>query len=217
MVDRARNKITSLSSTERNRRDVEDRDEVHSVLLTRNDPQQIDGCSQSNREVILLRALSVVVGIGNPYRGDDAVGWAVIDGLKKKTQTIQLVKSQGDIAELIDIFSSYRVVILVDACQMNAPVGTWQRIDAHKQKIVEISPLTSTHGLSVTQAIALAKNISVLPPTLVLYVINGKNFSMNDGLSPAVAKSVEEVIQALLEEIRLCTNTVSSITSSVRS
>ena len=55
----ASKKITSLSSTERDRRDVEDRDDVHSVLLTRNDPQQIDSHSQSNREVISLRALSI--------------------------------------------------------------------------------------------------------------------------------------------------------------
>jgi hydrogenase maturation protease len=152
----------------------------------------------------------IVVGIGNPYRGDDAAGWAVIDGLMETAgSAIKLVKERGDIAELIEIFDHHKTVYLVDACQSGAPVGTWQRIDAHNQPIMDENPQTSTHGFSVSQAISLAKNLDQLPNKLILYLINGENYSVSEALSPSVAKSVDGVIKALLneEDIQSCMNT----------
>lgn len=152
----------------------------------------------------------VIVGIGNPYRGDDAAGWAVIDGLKEKTgSVIKLVKQRGDIAELIDTFAQHKNVYIIDACSSSDPVGTWKRIDVHKQSIVDENPQTSTHGFSLSQAISLAKNLRQLPNKLILYVINGDNYSISEILSPSVAISVECVINAILneEDIQSCMNT----------
>lgn len=55
---RACKELTSLSSTERGCRDVDDRDDGNSELLPRNDHQQIDGRSLPNRDVISLQALT---------------------------------------------------------------------------------------------------------------------------------------------------------------
>ncbi len=152
----------------------------------------------------------IIVGIGNPYRGDDAAGWAVIDGLKETAgSAIKLVKLQGDIAELIDIFAHHKSVYLVDACRSSELVGAWQRIDVHKQPIIEDNPQTSTHGFSLGQAISLAKNLDQLPNKLILYAINGMHYSISDELSPPVAKSVNSVIKAILNEgdIQSCMST----------
>src|SRR3972149_8960120 len=149
-----------------------------------------------------------IVGIGNRYRGDDAAGWAVIDKLIVTSKAIKLVKQKGDIAELIDFFAKYKSVYLVDACLSNAPVGSWQRIDLNKQTIIEDNLRTSTHGFSVSQAISLAKNLSELPTNFILYAINGDNYNIGDQLSLSVAKSVDQVVKALLneEDIKACMN-----------
>lgn len=152
----------------------------------------------------------IIVGIGNLYRGDDAAGWAVIDGLMEKVgSVIKLVKKRGDIFELIDIFGHYKTVYLVDACQSNASIGTWQRIDAQKQSVIEENPQTSTHGFSVSQAISLAKNLDQLPNKLIIYAINGDSYTISDKFSPSVAKSVDSVVNAILneEDIQSCMNT----------
>jgi len=65
----------------------------------------------------------IIVGIGNQYRGDDGVGLAVIDDLHNKLP-IKLVKSRGDISDLIDIFSHHDTVYLIDACLLDAPIGS---------------------------------------------------------------------------------------------
>ena len=56
--------IPSQSTAERDCQDVEDRDNVHNVLLTKNDPQQIDGRSQPNGEGIGLRVLRITIQRG---------------------------------------------------------------------------------------------------------------------------------------------------------
>lgn len=152
----------------------------------------------------------IIVGIGNPYRGDDAAGWAVIDGLQEvASSAIKLVKQRGDIAELIDIFAHHKSVYLVDACQSSDPLGAWQRIDVHQQPIPPENSQTSTHGFSISQAIALAKSLNQLPNKLIFYAITGENYSINAALSPLVAKSIGSVIKAILneEDIQSCMNT----------
>lgn len=152
----------------------------------------------------------IIVGIGNPFRGDDAAGWAVIDKLKETAgSAIKLVKQQGDIAELLDIFAHHKSVYLVDACSSNDLTSAWQRIDVHQQPIPPENSQTSTHGFGVSQAIALAKNLDQLPKKLILYAIPGKNYSVSSTLSPSVARSIDSVIKAILneEDIQSCMNT----------
>src|SRR3990167_1038643 len=97
-----------------------------------------------------------LIGIGNPYRGDDGAGWAVIDAIQGKLgSNIAVSKLRGDIADLLEHFKTHRTVYLVDACEGDAPVGTWQRIDALQDPLQLERTQTSTHGLSLTQAISL--------------------------------------------------------------
>lgn len=153
----------------------------------------------------------IIVGIGNPYRGDDAAGWAVIDALMERIGSIiKLVKQRGDIAELIDIFDQFKSVYLIDACQSQEPIGTWQRIDVKNQPITEGNSQTSTHGFSISQAISMAKNFNQLPDKLILYAISGDSYSISDKLSPPVARSIDLVVKAILneEDIQSCMNIV---------
>ncbi len=152
----------------------------------------------------------IIVGIGNPYRGDDAAGWAVIDKLAAKIgSAIKLVKQQGDVAELIDFFVHFKSVYLVDAGSWDAPIGSWQRIDVLKDPIPEETVQTSTHGFGAAQAISLARNLDQLPKKLIVYAINGGAYHISNELSGPVAKCIDSVAEAVLNEgdIHSCMNT----------
>lgn len=143
----------------------------------------------------------IVVGIGNPYRGDDAAGWAVIDALKDKVNnSVKLDKQRGDVAELLEIFGRYTKVFLVDAYLSSSAVGSWERINASKQTLPIENSQTSTHGLSVSQAIDLAKNLDMLPAKIIIYAIAGKHFKVSDSMSPIVAETIDQVVKELLKE-----------------
>ncbi len=154
----------------------------------------------------------VIVGIGNPYRSDDAAGWAVIDALEKKiANRVTLVRSRGDIAELIDIFSTYSIVYAVDACDGGSFPGSWARINTQLETFNGEKQQTSTHGLSLSQAWALAANLQLLPEKLIIYAIRGQSFEIDQSLSSSVYSAIDEVAEAILkeEDISLCMNTMS--------
>ena len=158
----------------------------------------------------------LVLGIGNPFRGDDGAGWAVIDALEIKTHgKVSLQKSRGDVADLLEIFQSYEKVILVDACQSSHPPGTWTRIDALKEPLPIEKTKTSTHGITISQSIVLAKALGQLPKQLIIYAIEGACFEVTGLLSLPLQKAIEEVAQKIFneEETKLCMNKGLSINS----
>lgn len=153
----------------------------------------------------------LILGIGNPFRGDDAAGWAVIDVLEQKSpKGVKLCKVRGDSAQIIDLFTEYSTVYVIDACQMNAPSGFWKRIDAHKFPIPSDAPQTSTHGMGITQAIDLAKVLGILPSKLIIYAINGEHYNLSTSPSLSVGQAIDTVAQHILQEedIVLCTKRV---------
>lgn len=149
----------------------------------------------------------IIIGIANPFRGDDGAGWAVLDLLEKKASSqIQLLKNRGDCAELLDLFTRYKTVYIVDACKTDTTKSSWLRIDALADPFSLPSAPTSTHGFSLAEAVALAKNVNALPSKLIIYALCGSNYAIGTTLSPEVAKATEEVAQSILneEDIRLC-------------
>jgi len=150
----------------------------------------------------------IIVGIGNPYRGDDGAGWAVIQQLEKSINPKYLRKSQGDIGELLEIFACYKHVYIVDAC-LATQAGSWRRIDALKE-VFPTERQTSTHGLTLSQTIDLAKALHQLPEQLIIYAIAGIFFLMKETLSTSVAQAVDEAAQKIAEEMQACTKNMSS-------
>ncbi len=143
----------------------------------------------------------IIIGVGNPLRGDDGAGWAVIDHLVHKIHPeIQLSKQRGDIVELVEVFANYATVYLVDACSMEAPAGTWQRIDGLCESLPAENAQTSTHGFGIAQAIELARNLNALPSKLIVYAIVGQEYAMSDSLTAPVVEAVKQVADEILKE-----------------
>ena len=66
---------------------------------------------------------ALVVGIGNPLRGDDGVGPAVAALLRARAHPgVQVAEVHADPIALLDLWAGRRRVVLVDACAP-APAG----------------------------------------------------------------------------------------------
>jgi hydrogenase maturation protease len=152
----------------------------------------------------------LLIGIGNEYRGDDSIGLNVIRALKgRELPDTMLIESSGGGAELIEMLSSVRMAILIDAVSSGGKPGAIYRFDALRQTIPAQLSFPSTHVFGVAEAIELARVLGRLPPSLIVYAIEGENFSIGVGLSlkasEAVQKVVEQVsceVQDVLEELR---------------
>jgi len=142
----------------------------------------------------------VVIGIGNPDRGDDGAGPAVTALLRQRlpaAQSVSVVDSDGDPARLIDAWDGAGLAVVIDAVHSHAaPPGHVHRVtvDAAADPAAAFAAGgPSTHGLGPGDAIALAAALDRLPGSLAVFGIEGDQFGFGDDLSAAVARSVLQV------------------------
>jgi hydrogenase maturation protease len=139
----------------------------------------------------------IVIGIGNPDRGDDAVGRAVAKLLRPH---VPVVEHDGEATSLLDLLREAERVWLVDAAQSGSPAGTIHRIDCAKgTPLPGNSP--SSHGLGLAEAIGLARALETLPPHCIVYAIEAAGFTPAAPLSTSVARAAHEVAARILAEL----------------
>ena len=144
----------------------------------------------------------LVIGFGNIYRHDDAVGIAVARQLQGLTPAgVSIVEDAGYGLAWLETWHAQKTVILVDATSSGAPPGTIHRIDARKQKFPRGTFHSSTHGFSVGEAIEFACALNQMPPRFFLFGIEGKDFTPGIGLSDEVERAMPAVIRQVLRHV----------------
>lgn len=144
----------------------------------------------------------LVIGMGNDYRSDDAVGLIVARRLRKGfAGKVTVLEASGDGTALVAAWKGADAVVLIDAVQSAGRPGTLYRLDAHAQSVPTGLLHRSTHAIDVAEAIELARALGELPPRLIVYGIEGGNFEPGVGLSPEVEQVVQEVAKLVLQEV----------------
>jgi hydrogenase maturation protease len=149
------------------------------------------------------RARILVIGVGNEYRGDDAVGLAVARRLRQLSlENVMIIEETGEGASLLESWKGADTVIIVDATSSGAKPGTIHRVDARARQIPRGLLHYSTHAFSVGEAVELARVMGQLPPHILVYGIEGERFEDGMELSGAVRESVGGVVELLLKQVR---------------
>jgi hydrogenase maturation protease len=142
-----------------------------------------------------------VIGIGNPLRGDDAIGLLVARRVRELADPeVEVMELEGEPARLIDAWQGVHLAVIVDAVSSGAPEGTVTRFDAGADSLPPSVSASSTHALGLGDAIELARALNRLPERLVVFGIEAARFVAGSDLSPAVAAAVEPATEAVLRE-----------------
>jgi hydrogenase maturation protease len=145
----------------------------------------------------------LVIGVGNEFRADDGVGLVVARKLREsQIPDAFIIESSGDGAALIEIWRAARTVILIDAAFSGAMPGTIRRFDAVSEPLPIGLTFHSTHAFGVGEAIGLARALQQLPTSLIVYAIEGKQFSAGIDLSPEVAAAAQKVVEQVSLELQ---------------
>jgi hydrogenase maturation protease len=155
----------------------------------------------------------VVIGVGSEYRGDDGVGPAVLDLLTGLVPAgVALVPSDGEPTRLIEAWSGISTAIVVDAVAGSASApGALYRLDvATRGEQLPAERGASTHDLSVGSAVALARALDRMPARLIVHGIEGADFGQGVTLSPRVAARIDDLVAAVLADIRAAIASVPS-------
>jgi len=137
---------------------------------------------------------TVVIGLGNEFRGDDAAGRKVARSLLDSTLPphVEVREATGESARLLELWDGKERVLLVDAVHSGAEPGTIHRFDASSSPLPgTFSPTCSTHSLSLPDAIGLARTLGRLPRVVIVYGIEGRNFETGAPPTPATSHAAD--------------------------
>jgi hydrogenase maturation protease len=151
-----------------------------------------------------MTASTVIVGAGNTFRRDDGAGLAIASRLRGALGTssgdIRVIVKEGDFASLLDDWQGADAVVIIDATSSGSVPGTIRRYDAHEQPLPSTFSRSSTHSFGVAEAVELARALGRLPARVVVFGIEGRDFTPGEGLSPEVAAAIDEVVRRVTED-----------------
>jgi hydrogenase maturation protease len=149
---------------------------------------------QKNRDKMLL------IGVGNLFRHDDALGLEGAKRLKKKKlKSLEVWEHSGDGAALMEAWQGRERVILLDATSSGSAPGTIFSFDGATQPLPSQFKASSSHAFGLAEAVEMARALGRLPKVLRVLGVEGRDFTPGQGLSPEVAASLDQVVQSIVE------------------
>ncbi|HMC02796.1 MAG TPA: hydrogenase maturation protease [Cellulomonadaceae bacterium] len=143
----------------------------------------------------------LVIGLGNPDRGDDAVGVQVAREVAAERNGVNVLEFD-DPSEALDAWDPEDTVIVTDAITSGGVPGDIHVIDAVAQTLSTGSwAAGGTHALGLAAVVELARSLGQLPRRLVVVGVEAAQFAHGTPLSEAVAAAVPAAAVAVLDAI----------------
>jgi hydrogenase maturation protease len=149
---------------------------------------------------------TVVFGVGNPDRGDDAAGWLVADLLGDGDgATIAVRRVAADPSAILTdpLWDAADHVIVVDTVCTGASPGTIHRWDLFELLDRAVPTGAGTHDLGIVTTLGLAAAMGRLPLDASVIGIEGCAFEPGEPPSHEVLAAVERVAAAIDVEVLL--------------
>jgi len=142
----------------------------------------------------------LVIGIGNPLRGDDALGWAAIEALRArslppatKTRCVQQLSM-----DLVEGVAAADLVLFVDA-RFGQPTG---RLHAGRIAPDTCLETASSHFFDPHTLLAAVQALYGHHPQAGLFSISTTCFEYGASLSPEVQRALPRLVSLLLRCLR---------------
>ncbi len=143
----------------------------------------------------------LIVGVGNLYRGDDAVGILMARYFRKFFKdNVKIIGLDTTFEDLIWEWKNFDVVVLIDAVAGD-DVGKIYRFEYGIDKIPAVLKFYSTHLFGIAEYIELAEALGILPRKLIIYGIVGNKFDIGDSISHRVKLSCKKLVGLVLEDL----------------
>ena len=147
---------------------------------------------------------TLIIGLGNPLRGDDGVGNRVAQLLEKEIDNpeVTVTETNADGLGLLDLVSGYERVIIVDAIQTReGEVGQVYRLSLTDLGTPHY--FSGTHSVDLATALELGAKLGLaLPREVIIFAIEVADVSsFSEKCTPEVEKAIPEVIGLVLGEL----------------
>lgn len=143
----------------------------------------------------------LVIGLGNPDRGDDAVGAAVARAVAAERADVWVLEFD-DPSDTLDAWATADTVVIVDAVVSGGDLGHIHVVDAGARRLPTGGWAGGgTHALGLAAVVELARALGRLPRRLVLVGVEAGRFDHGAPMSHLVAAAVPAAAGAVLAAI----------------
>jgi hydrogenase maturation protease len=147
----------------------------------------------------------LIIGYGNPLRGDDGVGWRVVEEIERQKaegqngvtrsslfnlQSIEAVACHQLMPELADTISQVERVVFVDAA-VGEPAGA---IGVQTVVAKPAQPGAFTHHVDPAGLLAYAEMVYGRAPSAHLVTINAERMGYEETLSPTIESALPDLM-----------------------
>ncbi len=144
----------------------------------------------------------LVLGLGNVLCGDDGLGVAAIESLRRRYRVPVGVRVLDGGTLGLSLLTHIRAsddVIIVDAINGGGPPGTFVRLDGDEVAPAVRSRL-SAHQVGVADLLDALGMLDAYPRRLVLLGLVPESLELNYGCSPVVKDKLPELVERIVEE-----------------
>lgn len=142
----------------------------------------------------------LVFGVGNPSRGDDAIGPMFLERLEAaigpaiEAHEIEILTDfQLQIEHALDLVEREQVVFVDASVSLQAPYR-YERVFPARERSY------TTHALSPAALLETYRHILGEPPPSYVLAIRGERFELGEGLSGAAEEGLREALGFFLRE-----------------
>ena len=145
----------------------------------------------------------LVAGVGNRWRGDDAVGPLVARSVRGLLgDDVRVVEVETEPTRLLDAWEGVEATVVVDAVRSGAAPGTLVRVDAAAGPLPASLAPGSTHHVGLAETIELARRLGRLPRAAIVLAVEGERFEASGELSAPVERALPGIVRAVEREAR---------------
>ena len=142
----------------------------------------------------------LLIGYGNPLRGDDGVGWRVARWFEENADDpeFKVLICHQLTPDLADDLSRVRLAVFVDAREDGEP-GTIHCEPVRAQADV---PSAFSHHVEPSLLLAIAEQAFYSAPRAALFTISGEKFDYSEHLSHRIESLLPEAVSTIQKWIR---------------
>ena len=142
-----------------------------------------------------------IIGFGNIYMSDDAVGLRVIEKLKGKLKGIEIIDGGTSAADLIILAKNSSKIIVIDAVDAGQDIGQIVRFTTKEiSKYIGNLKSYSLHDFNLQKALELIQNLKI-KTEIIIIGIRPKKVEFGEALSPEINEKIPEIVEMAVREI----------------
>ncbi len=145
---------------------------------------------------------TIILALGNPLRGDDGVGGAVLEHLRSAALPQEVTLMDGGTAglEIVLLLQHHERAVIIDAADMDRNPGEWAWFTPSQvyQSARDMHLRGTLHYAGLAEALMLGAALDLLPPRIDIIGIQPASIDWRPGLSKPVLEAVPQVAEEVL-------------------